>query len=95
MPDDDTAPGFPPDTIVATLASDGDVLIYSEEARAKIASDPELAALMRDLAAQMRQAHWAWQQGHYASFEDAMEAITGTRPTEIDADALDDDDDEE
>lgn len=67
-----------------------DPLIYSEQAKAQIAADPELAEAMREMAALMRQAHHAWQTGQYASFADALEAITGCRPEPVDPDGIDD-----
>lgn len=51
-----------------------------------LAAHPELAKAMREMAANMRQAHHAWKSGQYASFDDAMEAITGERPESLDLD---------
>lgn len=61
-----------------------DPLIYSEQVKAAMAADPDLAEAMREIATSMRQAHHAWRSGQYASFEDAMEAITGQRPEPVD-----------
>lgn len=48
--------------------------------------DPQAAQDARELFAAMRQAHTSWQAGQYDSFEDALEAITGTRPIPVDLD---------
>jgi hypothetical protein len=58
----------------------------------KMESDPELKAAMQEMLANMRQAHHAWTSGQYASFDDAMEAITGSRPEAVDVDDLPDED---
>jgi hypothetical protein len=52
-----------------------DPLIYSETAKRQIAEDPELADVMKDVAAKMRQALHAWQSGQYPNFETAMAAL--------------------
>lgn len=39
---------------------------------------------IRDLLAILRQAHAAWLAGRYASLDDAIEAITGSRPEKLD-----------
>ena len=43
-------------------------------------SDPELAAMLRECLACAHQANEAVQSGRYETFEDALEAITGSRP---------------
>ena len=63
-----------------------DPLVYSEQVKAQMAADPELAEAMKEMAAMMRQAHHAWKSGQYASFGDAMEAISGCRPEPLDLD---------
>jgi hypothetical protein len=67
---------------------ENDPLIYSDLAKAKMTADPDLAEAMREIAATMRQAHHAWQSGRYASFDDAMYAITGRRPEKINTEDL-------
>ncbi len=57
-------------------------------------NDPELAEVMRTMAATMRQAHHSWKTGKYETFDDAMFAITGQRPEIIEIDDLEGDDDE-
>lgn len=59
---------------------------FQEQLNKIVADDPEAADVFRDFFAKMRQAHHAWQEGRYASFDDAIEAITGERPTPIDVD---------
>ena len=63
-----------------------DPLVYSDQVKRKMEEDPALAEAMRQIAAEMRQAHHAWQSGQYASFDDAMEAITGERPEPVEMD---------
>lgn len=58
----------------------------SDQVKEKIAKDPKLANYLRETIACFRQAHQAVQEGRYASFPDAVEAITGTRPVRIDVD---------
>ena len=60
-----------------------DPIVLSENAKRQLAADPELAAACRELFANMRQAHLAVREGRYATFDDAMEAITGERPTPL------------
>jgi hypothetical protein len=59
---------------------------YSEDVKAKMAEDPKLAAMMREMAANFRQAFHGINTGQYKNFEDAMEAITGERPQRVDFD---------
>ena len=58
----------------------------SEQVRAKLEADPKLKAAAGDLLAAFHQAADAVKRGQYASFDDAVEAITGCRPEAIDAD---------
>jgi len=55
-------------------------VIIPPEMQAEIDKDPKLAEAMRDMSAQMRQAMQGVQDGKYADFNDAMEALTGQRP---------------
>lgn len=52
--------------------------------------DPQSAAALREMLANMRQAIEGVNAGRYKSFEDGVEAITGQRPTKIE-DIIDDD----
>jgi len=65
-------------------------IIFSPEAQASIdraiAKDPSLGDSLRDMFAAMRQAHQAVETGQYDNFADAMEAITGERPTPVEDD---------
>lgn len=55
-----------------------------EAMEAMMAENPTVAGPLREMLANMRQAHIAWRQGRYPCFEDAMEAISGIRPERID-----------
>jgi predicted TPR repeat methyltransferase len=63
-----------------------DPLVYSDKVKRQMEEDPALAEAMRRVAAEMRQAHHAWRSGQYASFGDAMKAITGKRPEPVEID---------
>lgn len=69
-------------------------IILSDQVREKMEADPGAAEELRDFLAKMRQAHHAVQTGQYASFDDAVEAITGVRPELIGLDDLDDEDED-
>lgn len=58
----------------------------TDEVAAKMAADPEMEAVLKNLFAAFHQAHHAVQTGQYKSMEDAMEAITGCRPVPLDED---------
>lgn len=62
----------------------------SDQVKAEMEADPELAAALREFMANCRQANEAVQSGRHATFEDAIEAITGLRPVKIEIDDLDD-----
>lgn len=64
-------------------AKDPDIVL-SKQVKEAMAKDPELAAALRELFANMRQAMQSVKEGRYKSLDDAMEAITGQRPTPID-----------
>lgn len=76
-----------PGEVAAATDDPDDRLRFAPEALAEIeammASDPAAAVALRDLLATMRQAAHAWHSGQYASFEDAMEALTGSRPQPV------------
>lgn len=50
-----------------------------------IAENPRAANLFRELYANMHQAMEGVKSGQYKSFPDAMEAITGNRPVEVES----------
>ena len=52
----------------------------SDQVKEQMAKDPALAGAMREMCALMRQAHAGVEAGKYATFNDAMEALTGNRP---------------
>lgn len=56
---------------------------FSDQVLEKMAEDPELVKALREFSANMRQAHAAVKAGQYASMEDAVEAITGSRPERL------------
>src|SRR5258708_3914669 len=60
-------------------------IVMLPEVEADLAKDPELAEVMRDFSAMMRQAFEATERGQYKTMDDAMEAIMGCRPVKIDA----------
>lgn len=68
-------------------------VVYSKQVKAKMAGDPEIAAMVKEMAANFRQAMWAVGEGHYNSFDDAIEAITGSRPRKLD-DPFDDEEED-
>lgn len=58
-----------------------DPLQWSPEAQAQFEKMPDDAkAAVRDMSAQLRQAFQDTNAGRYASFEDAIEALTGQKP---------------
>ena len=65
-----------------------DTVILSDQVMEQLAewdkTDPKKAEAVRSMLANMRQAHAAWLAGQYDSFPEAVEAITGQRPTRID-----------
>lgn len=62
-------------------------IVFSPAAAAQLAQiatcDPAAGEKIKEMLANMRQAHQAVQEGRYASFEDALEAITGERPVPV------------
>ncbi len=56
----------------------------SEQVRAEMEQNPELAQAVREMCAAFRQAYHAVATGQHKSFEDAVEAITGRRPQPFD-----------
>lgn len=61
-------------------------VVLSEQVRAQMAADPELAAAIREMSAIFRQADHAVKTGQHKTFEDAIEALTGERPQPVDLD---------
>lgn len=59
-------------------------IVLSDQVKEAMAADPELAKSMKDFSAMVRQAHHGIKTGQYKSFDDAMEALTGSRPEYID-----------
>lgn len=51
--------------------------------QAQMDADPALAAAMRDMSATMKDAMQGVADGRYKSFDDAMEAMTGSRPEKV------------
>lgn len=64
-------------------------VIWSPEVEAQAAADPKKAAALRELGAIFRQAMAGVESGQYKSFEDGVEALSGSRPQPI-TDADDD-----
>lgn len=62
----------------------------SDQVKAEMEANPELAAALREFFANCHQADAAVEAGQYATFEDAIEAITGQRIEKIQAEGLDD-----
>lgn len=66
---------------IDTQIVDGELVItISDEAKAKMAADPKLDAIVKDLLAAFHQAHNAVHTGQHKTIDDALEAITGNRP---------------
>lgn len=62
------------------MTSDKELLIEVDpHVQAQMDKDPELARAMKDLFACFHQAAHAVRTGQYESFDEAMEAITGSR----------------
>lgn len=60
----------------------------SEYVLQQIDDDPELAEALMEFSNMMKKAFTLFQAGEYASMEDAVEALTGSRPTAASADDL-------
>lgn len=70
-----------------TTEEDKDLQIdISDTVEDQMSNDPELAEAMRVFMAVMRQAHDAVQRGQHKTMEDAIEALTGSRPVKLDPD---------
>lgn len=54
------------------------------EVQAQLDADPEMAKAVKEFMAMMHQAHHAVQTGQHKTMEDAVEAISGSRPMPID-----------
>jgi hypothetical protein len=59
-------------------------IIMLPEAQREIDANPELAKAMPGLAESLKNALQGVKDGRYKSFEDAMQAMTGERPRQID-----------
>lgn len=66
---------------MAEKKGEGIEIVMSDQVKSAMEADSELAAAMREMFANMRQAQHAVDEGRYPTFEDALEAITGKRPT--------------
>lgn len=62
-----------------------DIHVLPEVAE-QMADDPELAEALKETFAVFHQAHHAVETGQYKTFDDAMEAITGSRPELVEFD---------
>lgn len=58
---------------------------WSDEAKAQIENDPEIATAVKEFSARMRQAYQDVHDGKYATIDDAMEAM-GAKQIEFDDD---------
>ena len=56
----------------------------SDQVKKAMAKDPKLAEYMRNFIATLHQARHGVDTGQYDSMDDAMEALTGSRPEKID-----------
>ena len=68
------------------MADDELKVELSDQVKAQMAADPELAEAMREMIANFHQAHAAVKAGQYKTFDEAMEAITGERPVPVTGD---------
>jgi hypothetical protein len=62
----------------------------SDEVKEQMEKDPELKKVLGELFANFHQAADAVKRGQYASFDDAMEGITGERPKKVDIEDMGD-----
>jgi hypothetical protein len=58
---------------------------FTDLVKGQIAADPKLAEAMKEFLALMHQAHDAVRRGQHKSIDDALEALTGSRPQKIDS----------
>lgn len=84
---------LPLTSVVVLMADDSNDLDVhmSDQVRDKMAADPEAAEAIRDFVAILRQASHGVKTGQYKTMDDAIEALTGSRPEAVDLDAEDDD----
>lgn len=61
-------------------------ILFSPEVEEQMRNDPKLAEAVRRLTASFRQADHAVKTGQHKTFDEAMEAITGSRPVAVDVD---------
>lgn len=59
---------------------------WSDEVKAQADKDPKIAKYLREFGAIMRQAMAGVKSGQYKTLDDGIEALTGTRPQEVDLD---------
>lgn len=63
-------------------------VILSDQVQESIEGDPGLAEALKRFSADARQAMEWVSSGRYKTFEDAMEALTGSRPKPLNLDNL-------
>ncbi len=68
-------------------------VVLSPKVQATIAADPEKAKAIKEFIAVLHQAVQGVETGQYKSFDDAMEALTGSRPEFIPDEEDDEDSD--
>lgn len=61
-------------------------VILSDHVQQQMKDDPEMAKAIREFSAMLRQASYGVSTGQYKSLDDAVEAITGSRPVKVDMD---------
>lgn len=66
-------------------------ILMSDQVKTTMATDPEAAEAVRDFVAMLRQADHSVKSGQYKTIDDALEALTGSRPELVDLDATDGD----
>ena len=59
-------------------------VIFSDQVKDAMASDPEKAAAVQEFTALLHQTHAGVKSGQYASLDDALEKLTGSRPEMVD-----------
>ncbi len=55
-------------------------ITMTDDLKAQVAADPGMAQALQNLTAAIHQAHYAVQNGQYASMDDALEVLLGSRP---------------
>jgi hypothetical protein len=73
-------PGFVKECFACDGTGEVLEIVLSDEVKADMKADPDIAAAIGGLMEAMRQADHGVRSGKYASIDDALEAITGNRP---------------